>query len=224
VSEQPSKLSDVREMPKDFSGLISWHNQLRMVVEDVECLLACDPYLPNKTEIGMKLRNWFRRLNDKIDALEALRGEQLARELAAQQEIERLDKIREDVECLLAPDPCLPHKTELGLRVQDRLGHMERQLATAQEEIERLQKANVFLKEELKQKAKFNPDWDVLQATRESLREAWAEIAELRKDKERLDAGDDLHASWYFDNKRYEGTLRECLDQHIESEGGSCKM
>jgi len=56
-------------------------------------------------------------------------------------------------------------------------------LAAAKAEIERLQKANVFLKEELKQKAKFNPDWDVLQATRESLREAWAENAELREEE-----------------------------------------
>jgi hypothetical protein len=60
--------------------------------------------------------------------------DELERQLAAAQ------AVVEDIECLLAPDPCLPHKTELGLKVQERLGHMERQLTAAQAENSKLRK------------------------------------------------------------------------------------
>jgi hypothetical protein len=40
----------------------------------------------------------------------------------------------EDIEGLLAADPCLPHKTQLGLRLQERLGQLELRLAAVTKE------------------------------------------------------------------------------------------
>jgi len=56
-------------------------------------------------------------------------------------EISLLIKQVEDVEGMLATDPCLPHKTELGLRLQERLGQMEENARTITAERNELHEA-----------------------------------------------------------------------------------
>ena len=67
-------------------------------------------------------------------------------------------------------------------------------LSFASQRVEKAEKSNAFLKEELAQQANFNPDWDMLEACRESWREVVALLkereAELEAERQRADAAD----------------------------------
>lgn len=75
-------------------------------------------------------------------------------------------------------------------------------------EMEAEKKSNVFLKEQLAQLANFNPDWDMLEACRES----WREVAAALKEAEAKLAtpvrlpdirSDDYHETGWFQHMKY---------------------
>lgn len=57
----------------------------------------------------------------------------------------------------------------------------EKRIAALLAELEASKKSNAFLKEQLSQLANFNPDWDMLEACRESWREFSAALKEAEK-------------------------------------------
>ncbi|WP_099062458.1 hypothetical protein [Serratia sp. BW106] len=75
-------------------------------------------------------------------------------------------------------------------------------------ELEASKKSNAFLKEQLSQLANFNPDWDMLEACRESWREVSAALKEAEK---RLATpvrlpdirSDDYHETGWFQHMKY---------------------
>lgn len=85
----------------------------------------------------------------------------------------------------------LPHRWNVEYTRTDLVERMERHCKEFiygesnpeeyQSELDKLQASNEFLKNELKQLANFNPDWDMLEATRASLRDKFKIIKDLQK-------------------------------------------
>lgn len=69
------------------------------------------------------------------------------------------------------------------------------------EENAKLLKSNEFLKDELNQLASFNPDWDILEATRESLRTYMMLVRKVWKMADKMQE----EANSLMEQKRYDG-------------------
>ena len=75
-----------------------------------------------------------------------------------------------------------------NLELVEEVSELKEQLAAKEEEVKARDKKIDFLKGELDQLANFNPDWDMLQVTRESLQEKMKTIKDQAKKIEALKA------------------------------------
>jgi hypothetical protein len=130
-------MGDINGTDEDLQRIIDGINN-----SSDECLLAVSELALRKCERRCReLERENAELRDKADLLLSERRE-IFRLLGCEEgdfgALERLRTenagLREDIECALADDPCLPHRTELGKRVWDRIGRMETELRELRED------------------------------------------------------------------------------------------